>query len=248
MTARTLETLIRLSTAHAKARLSAKVEQDDARVAEEIMRYALYKEVAKRHRPKRKKRKLNHGGTTVGKGEDGSQDSSDEDIGDNDGDDDDERPEAAEHMDMPQQQLDGGQVPNQPGSQNSLWEDDSQGAKTGTAPATTAEPVRDGGLRPERYAKRPPLLKTSQLTITRMFPMSYSFFHCRLQLFRSRVANLFASRLQDEEQVFLAELVELVNTGLPTDALFGTAEATAICQVMTDSDELMVSDGIIYKV
>lgn len=59
---------------------------------------------------------------------------------------------------------------------------------------------------------------------------------------------MFASRLQDEEQIFLADLVELVNTGLPTDALFGTAEATAICQVMTDSDELMMSDGIVYKV
>lgn len=62
------------------------------------------------------------------------------------------------------------------------------------------------------------------------------------------MANLFASHLQDEEQIFLAELVELVNAGLPTDALFGTAEATAICQVMTDSDELMMSDGIVYKV
>lgn len=71
---------------------------------------------------------------------------------------------------------------------------------------------------------------------------------CRLQLFRSRVANLFASSLQDEEQIFLAELVEMVNTGLPTEALFGTAEATAICQIMTDADELMMSEGIIYKV
>ena len=42
--------------------------------------------------------------------------------------------------------------------------------------------------------------------------------------------------------------MELVNAGLPNDALFGTAEATAICQIMTDSDELMMSDGIIYKV
>lgn len=87
-----------------------------------------------------------------------------------------------------------------------------------TIPAAVADPVRDG-VQPER-----------------------------LQLFRSRVANLFASHLQDEEQIFLAELVELVNTGLPTDALFGTAEATTICQFMTDSDELMLSDGIVYKV
>ncbi|TFY80190.1 hypothetical protein EWM64_g3829, partial [Hericium alpestre] len=44
LTARTLETLIRLATAHAKARLSPKVEDADAKVAEDIMRFALFRE------------------------------------------------------------------------------------------------------------------------------------------------------------------------------------------------------------
>jgi len=70
----------------------------------------------------------------------------------------------------------------------------------------------------------------------------------RLHLFRGRLANLFSTRLQDEEQIFLAQLVEMVNEGLTTGALFGTAEATALCQVMSDADELMISDGIVYKV
>ena len=59
LTARTLETLIRLSTAHAKARLSAHVEERDAMAAEEILRYALFKEVLKPQR--KKKRRLNNG-------------------------------------------------------------------------------------------------------------------------------------------------------------------------------------------
>uniref|UniRef100_A0A060TCY3 DNA replication licensing factor MCM3 n=1 Tax=Blastobotrys adeninivorans TaxID=409370 RepID=A0A060TCY3_BLAAD len=45
ITARTLETLIRLATAHAKARLSREVTEEDARVAEELLRFALFKEV-----------------------------------------------------------------------------------------------------------------------------------------------------------------------------------------------------------
>ncbi|OCT54291.1 DNA replication licensing factor mcm3 [Cladophialophora carrionii] len=45
MTARTLETLIRLSTAHAKARLSSRVEEDDAIAAEEILKFALFRVV-----------------------------------------------------------------------------------------------------------------------------------------------------------------------------------------------------------
>ena len=55
MTARTLETLIRLSTAHAKARLSQKVEPKDARAAEEILRFALFKEVIKESRQKKRR-------------------------------------------------------------------------------------------------------------------------------------------------------------------------------------------------
>lgn len=55
MTARTLETLIRLSTAHAKARLSNRVEQKDAEVAEGILRFALFKEMADDERRKRRK-------------------------------------------------------------------------------------------------------------------------------------------------------------------------------------------------
>ena len=52
MTARTLETLIRLATAHAKARLSNRVEEKDAKVAEGILRFALFKEVVEAERRK----------------------------------------------------------------------------------------------------------------------------------------------------------------------------------------------------
>ena len=55
MTARTLETLIRLATAHAKARLSNRVEEKDAKVAEGILRFALFKEVVEVERRKRRK-------------------------------------------------------------------------------------------------------------------------------------------------------------------------------------------------
>ncbi|MCJ1359061.1 MAG: MCM DNA helicase complex subunit [Icmadophila ericetorum] len=55
MTARTLETLIRLATAHAKARLSQRVEERDAVAAEAILRFALFKEVIEGERKKRRK-------------------------------------------------------------------------------------------------------------------------------------------------------------------------------------------------
>ncbi|EFX03920.1 DNA replication licensing factor mcm3 [Grosmannia clavigera kw1407] len=56
MTVRTLETLIRLATAHAKSRLSNRIEERDAAAAEAILRFALFKEVVE-DESRRKKRK-----------------------------------------------------------------------------------------------------------------------------------------------------------------------------------------------
>lgn len=55
MTARTLETLIRLATAHAKSRLSNRVDERDAIAAEDILRFALFKEVVEDERRKRRR-------------------------------------------------------------------------------------------------------------------------------------------------------------------------------------------------
>ena len=61
MTARTLETLIRLSTAHAKSRLSTRVETKDAEVAKEILRFALFKEIESDKDTERSKRRKTSG-------------------------------------------------------------------------------------------------------------------------------------------------------------------------------------------
>ncbi|ODV60703.1 MCM DNA helicase complex subunit MCM3 [Ascoidea rubescens DSM 1968] len=80
ITVRTLETLIRLATAHAKVRLSQRIEVKDAKVAEEILRYALFKEVVKRTR-KTKKRKTNNVAKDSKDPEDLDSESEDEDEG-----------------------------------------------------------------------------------------------------------------------------------------------------------------------
>ncbi|KAI8847033.1 MCM2/3/5 family-domain-containing protein [Chytridium lagenaria] len=55
VTPRTLECLIRISSAHAKLRLSSKVEKEDTDAATSILEFALYQKVEKKKRNKRRK-------------------------------------------------------------------------------------------------------------------------------------------------------------------------------------------------
>lgn len=216
LTARTLETLIRLATAHAKARLSTKAEYTDARQAEEIMRFALFREVPKRQR--RKKRKLNNG-PAAQKGSDDA-DGSDEES-ENSGDEHDADAPAVERLNVVPI-VEAPSVPAAQRSEDPIWGDDSQDVNMDVDLQQTLAPLAP----PDSMQPRPE----------------------RLQLFRSRMAKVFGTQMQDEETGFLKDILEHINEGLASNSLFGSAEATELCKIMADNDELMISDGIIYKV
>ena len=92
ITARTLETLIRLATAHAKIRLSATINVKDVKVAEELLRFSLFKEVKKRssaagasssntaNKSPRKKRRTDETGMSSDEEEDEEEAEAEEDM------------------------------------------------------------------------------------------------------------------------------------------------------------------------
>lgn len=74
MTVRTLETLIRLATAHAKSRLSNRIEERDAVAAEGILRFALFKEVVEDESRKKRRRTTAQPTMSTDEDSDGSSD------------------------------------------------------------------------------------------------------------------------------------------------------------------------------
>ena len=71
----------------------------------------------------------------------------------------------------------------------------------------------------------------------------------RFQLFRSKLAKLFSTRLQDNENVKLTELLPMINEGLTTEELFGSVEAVEALRAMGQSEEVMLDDdGFVWKI
>ena len=85
VTARQLETLIRLATAFAKARLAKTVEMVDAERAYHLLHFACFKEKPKERlemEDRAAKKKRRHDGTTNDDDDDGDDDANDDDDGD----------------------------------------------------------------------------------------------------------------------------------------------------------------------
>ena len=253
MTARTLETLIRLATAHAKARLSHKVEERDAEAAESILRFALFKEVVEDERKKR--RKTSHA-------DDMSTDSS---SSSDDDDEDEDQNEATRRRNgtTPRRTTRTNGTARTRGTTATTINGDNIDSDSDNDDMYTASPRRTNGNRTTQSQSQ----SQSQMSIASSAPASQlltsqndgddsqnmtangdsqqqqqSIAPARLLLFRTALGQLINTPVFQNESADLEPLVGAVNERLARrgDAEgFGLAEAGKALEAMQERNEIM---------
>lgn len=252
MTARTLETLIRLASAHAKARLSNRVEEKDAEAAEGILRFALFKEVVEDERRRRKRARRTPEADAMSTDE-----SSDDDDGDDDGA---YRPGGARRPTPHTPGRSGRGVANGIDSHSV----DNNGFATGSAdgedlynstPAQTQRTTQNSGLNGMQdgsqvsMASSQPASQLLQDESQSQEPDETSITAARLQVFQTALGQLIDGPLFANDAAEVEPLLAAVNARLRNgDASFGKEEALKALEELNERNKIMLSGGIVYKI
>ncbi|KAL8845115.1 MAG: hypothetical protein Q9176_000283 [Flavoplaca citrina] len=240
MTARTLETLIRLATAHAKARLSHRVEERDAQAAEAILRFALFKEVVEDERKKR--RKVNQ------------PEVSDEESSSDEGDSDDGG--------APAQNTAAPRTTRRTGTPRTGRHNTAKGAYAGQDGEgdddDDDEDLYTATPRTQRTTNRPTQQSSSQMSVASSRPASQlvtsqtddsqdtngasqapSITPARLRIFMTALGQLLDTPLFQNDSADVEPLVKAVNSRVGCEQRFEMAEANAALLQMQDKNQVM---------
>jgi DNA replication licensing factor MCM3 len=247
MTPRTLETLIRLASAHAKARLSNRVEEKDAKVAEGVLRFALFKEVVEDERRKNKRARR----------EDVDAMSTDGDSDDSDDDDDDAATAGASRRAStrtPGRSTRGTANAAAPDADNIPDDEDDEDLYNATPSArrtqrTTTEEASQASMASSQPASQ--LLQDSSQSQSQP-PQSSSdpvtISPARLQVFQTALGQLIDGPLFANDAADVEPLVAAVNARLARgDKKFGDSEANAALEELNERNKIMLSQGVVYK-
>jgi DNA replication licensing factor MCM3 len=247
ITARTLETLIRLSTAHAKARLSKRVEQKDADIAEQILRFALFKEVVQDDRRKRRRTARDPEAMST----DGE--SSDDEDGDE------QENTQSRRTGGPSTRSQPTNTTVTPGAEDDDEVEEDNDELYDTTPKTQRTTQRASGRTQSSRAgasssqvSAASSQPESQLPATQTDSQeSQGITPARLQVFQSTLGQLIDGPLFANDAADVEPLVAAVNARLGSGAgraAFGADEAEQALEALSERNKIMYSGGIVYKI
>ncbi|KAA1106205.1 MCM DNA helicase complex subunit [Puccinia graminis f. sp. tritici] len=224
LTARTLETLIRLATAHAKARLSPTVSVADAHGAEAILRFALFKEVMKSRKSQsgNKRRKVDKPKKGVGSDEEEMEDEDESDEGAN--------------VEVADQSQPAGPSKYPTRSRGTLPEATASGSHTVNQQSSDQMQIDPITIQPTTEESQ--ITDSNSTSSAELSPE-------RIKLFKQRLGETFMR--SDDSMIEIDELLKQVNDGIPS-RIFDQTEAIKILMIMHDANELMYSTGSIFKI
>ena len=207
VTARTLETLIRLSTAHAKARMAKSVAPQDAKAAIELVQYAYFKKVLEKEKKKRRR------------GEDGEE-------SDGSDDDDDDQTTVSQSTNRTKR------------TRVVEYETDEDEPMMETA----APDAGDITQRETITAPRETQPKTSSAFET---PVIEAISDERLNVFKNGLQMIF--RESRDASLPVERIVNYVNQQ-SGDVAFSQGEITSALDRMTNDNQIMVADDIVFLI
>lgn len=255
MTARTLETLIRLATAHAKSRLSNRVEETDAKIAEGVLRFALFKEVVEVER-KGKRRKTARRSPGA---EDDEGDSSDDDS-DGDGANGVRSPATngtPRRTGLRSKPQTNGHARQQTLASTSESDEDSytpsrrngQQTQVGSQSQSQSQFSAASSLPASQLLESQSQDQASSGTTPAGLVGAPPPSNERVQLFQNCLGRLIDGPLFAADAADVEPLVDEVNSQVGNmGEEFGLSEAEACLGVLADRNLIMFSEGIVYKI
>ncbi|KAL1305278.1 hypothetical protein AAFC00_002186 [Neodothiora populina] len=253
MTARTLETLIRLSTAHAKARLSNRVEQKDAEVAEGILRFALFKEVVADERRKRRK---THASDEMSSESESSDDDLDGDENAGSRRETSSRTPARRTRGVAQRATRGNAECETTNDMDDLYTATPRTQRTavmsganGTQPPSSSQFSMASSQPASQLLRSQSEQEESQATNDGEEAAQQPISGARLQVFQTALGQLIDGPLFANDAADVEPLVAAVNARLRGgEEHFDKDEAEQALEELNDKNKIMYSGGIVYKI